>query len=463
MLSQDDFQILVQSWTWQKTLDGLWAPNNEHAMPLGRLLTFAVAQLAGPPTALPLAGVLTGVAGLVCVMALTYRFVRRELGHPFYGLVALILFGVTAVYQQAVYWFAASFSLFALAFLLLALLAAQRYRQTGRRRWLWACVAWCALAPCWFATGVLAGPFCCVYLLPTEEEGRRGTTGWLLRLAPLLVTAAFLAVVLWSLAPIIQNLPHYQMHGTTALGSFRPLVGAWNTVRSVVDNLALGAVGVSGVTVGAILAPLLATLLTVAGVWWARRSPRRRLALLGAGLILGSYLLIYSGRAMLEYDASSAWQLWPAVSDRAGFALYTPTWSRYHLQPQLGLVLLVCGGLPAWEGRWFRLDPSGRLTPGQARALAWMLGLCSLIQAPRGAIGYYPDNPQQAQTLARIERVSAFCREHRISAEAARAELGVLAMPESTTSVNGWELLRGSDRPENWSPEEVRSMLEAVR
>ncbi len=144
VMSQDDFQILAQSWTWQKTLDGLWAPNNEHAMPLGRLLTFAVAQLAGRPTALPFAGVLTGVVGLLFVMTLTYVFVRRELGHQFYGLAALILFGVSSVYQQAIYWFAASFSVFALAFLLLALLAAQRYRYTGRWRWLLACAAGCA-------------------------------------------------------------------------------------------------------------------------------------------------------------------------------------------------------------------------------------------------------------------------------------------------------------------------------
>ncbi len=324
-------------------------------------------------------------------------------------------------------------------------------------------MAWCGLAPCWFATGVLAGPFCCVYLLPTEGEGRRGAAGWLLRLTPLLVTAAFLAVVVWSLAPIIQNLPHYQMHGTTALDSFRPLLGAWYTVRSVVDNLTLGAAGVSGVTVGTILAPPLLALLIAAGVWWARRSPRRRLALLGAGLILGSYLLIYSGRAMLDYDAASPSHLWPAVSDRAGFGMFTPTWSRYHLQPQLGLVLLVCGGLPAWDGRWFRLDAAGRLTVGQARALAGLLALCLLIHAPRGVLCYYPDNPKQAQTLRRIERVSAFCRAHHISAEAARRELGVLAMPESTTVVNGWEFLRGSDDPKDPSPVEIRELHETAR
>ena len=466
VLSQDDFQILAQSWTWQKTLDGLWAPNNEHAMPLGRLLTFAVARLAGRPTLLPFAGVLTGVVGLLFVMTLTYLFVRRELGHPFYGLTALILFGVSSVYQQAVYWFAASFSVFALAFLLLALLAAQRWRQTGQWGWLLACAAWCALAPCWFATGVLAGPFCCVYLLAAgagkETRSRRGdgrgncvvipSPRLLVALspclAPLLGTAAFLAVMLPLTAPTIQNLEHYRMQGTTALQAFQPLRGAWTTVRSVVDNLGLGAAGISGVTVGPFLAPPLLALLIAAGVWWARRSPRRRLALLGAAVLFGTYLLIYSGRAAWDYDAT---------------AMYTPTWSRYHLQPQLGLVLLVCGGLPAWEGRWFRLDPTGRLTTGQARALAWMLGLCLLIQAPRSALGYYPENPRQAETLRRIERVSAFCRDHRISADAARRELGVLAMPESTTVVNGWEFLRGSDDPEDPSLEEIRDLHEAAR
>src|SRR5262245_41670461 len=43
----DDFQILAQSWTWERTCDGLWVPQNEHAMPLGRLLCFALECLAG--------------------------------------------------------------------------------------------------------------------------------------------------------------------------------------------------------------------------------------------------------------------------------------------------------------------------------------------------------------------------------------------------------------------------------
>lgn len=446
VLVQDDFQILARSWTWAKTVEGLWLPNNEHAMPLGRLLTFAVARLAGRPTGLPLAAVLAGVVGLLPALGLTYLFVRRELGHPFYGLAALILFGVSSVYQQAVYWFAASFSVYALDALLLALLAAQRYRQTRRIQWLFFCVVYCALAPCWFGSGVLAGPLCCLYLLPGEGAESRTAARIGSRLAPLLGTAAFLAVSLPLTAPIIQHLEHY--HDKTALESFQPLTGAWYTMRSVVDNLALGAFGVTGVTVGSVAAPLIFAALVAAGGWWAYRSPRRRLALLGAGLIFGSYLLIYSARATWSYD---------------GAAMFTPSWSRYHLQPQLGLTLLICGGLPAWEGRWFRLDPDGRLSPGQTRALALLLGACFLVQAPRGLLCYYAANPRQAERLRLVERVSDICQEHRISTEAARRELGPLPMPESTTTVDGREFLRGSDDPEDWSPEEVAEMLREVK
>jgi hypothetical protein len=448
VLSQDDFQILAQSWTWQKTLDGLWTPNNEHAMPLGRLLTFAVVQLAGRPTALPFVGVLTGVVGLLIGIALTYAFVRRELGHPLYGLTALVLFGVSSVYQQAVYWFAASFSVYALDSLLLALLAARQYRQTRCGRWLIACGLCCVMAPCWFASGVLAGPLCCLYLLPRDEIGlTRLKQPWhtLIALTPLLGTVAFLAVSLPLTAGIIQHLEHYRSQNLTALKAFQPLTGAWYTVRSVVDNLALGVFGITGITVGPIVAPLLFIALIAVGVWWARRSPHRRLALLGAGLIFGSYWLIYSGRAFLGgYEE---------------VGMFTPSWSRYHLQPQLGLALLLCGGLPAWEGRWFRLDPSGRLTRRQTRALALLLGVCFLIQAPRGLLCYYAPNPQQAATLRLIERTSGFCKANHISVEAARRELSELKMPESNTIVNGWDFLQGSDDARDWSPNEVREML----
>src|SRR5436309_12440767 len=97
----DDWQILTQSWTWEETRAGLWVPQNEHAMPLGRLLTYALVRLAGRPTWVPYFAAAMGPAALLAGLPLLYLFVRRELGHPFYGLLAGALFAVTAVYQQA--------------------------------------------------------------------------------------------------------------------------------------------------------------------------------------------------------------------------------------------------------------------------------------------------------------------------------------------------------------------------
>src|SRR5262249_13670368 len=162
----DDFQILVRSWTWQRTWDDLWVPANEHAMPVGRLTTWALVQLASRASAVPQVAAFQGPLAVIVGALLLYLFVRRELGHPLYGLVAAALFGVSTVYGQAVYWFSSSFSILTLDTLLLALLAAQALRRTGSWLYLHLCVLAVALAPTWFASGILAGPLCALYLLP---------------------------------------------------------------------------------------------------------------------------------------------------------------------------------------------------------------------------------------------------------------------------------------------------------
>src|SRR6185437_7404059 len=193
----DDYEILAQSRTWQRTLDGMWIPQNEHIMPLGRLLTFILEQLVGRLTLLPETVTLIGPVGLLIAMLLVYVFVRRELGHPLYGLLALVLFGVSTVYHQAVYWFAASFSMLALDTMLLGLLAVQRWRQTARGRYLVLAALACFLAPGWFAIGILGGPLCCLYLLVLSKRERVSYRSWLLpALTPMLGTVLFLAVSL---------------------------------------------------------------------------------------------------------------------------------------------------------------------------------------------------------------------------------------------------------------------------
>jgi hypothetical protein len=443
----DDFQILVQSRTWERARMGLWMPQNEHAMPLGRLFCFALECLAGPLPVVPFVISWVGPLALLAGLGLVYLFVRRELRHPFYGLLAVVLFGVTSVYHQSVWWFAASFAVLSLDTMFLGLLAAQRWLQTGRAFYLDLTILACLLAPGWFAIGVLAGPLCVLYLLPWGGETGRGRSTRHWSIAPLLGTALFLAVSLPRTAETIMHTKHYD--GETALEAFQPSVGLQYTLRSVVDNLLLGLVGIAGVELPlwCVVPVLLGAL--AAGAWWWRQAPERRLLLLGLGLIGSSYLLVYSARAG-----------WPYLR------MTKPSFARYHLLPQLGLVLFFCGGLPGRAGRWFTLHADGILTVQQRRLVYGLILGCFVVNLPRGLICGSPTAweifsgvRRQLAVLRRVEEVDALCREHHIAAADARQALGRLSVPWSEDVIDGWELLIGSDDPRPLPPEVVRRLL----
>jgi hypothetical protein len=452
----DDFQILAQSRTWQRTCEGLWAPQNEHAMPLGRLFCFALEMLAGRLTLLPLFTCLVGPAALLLGFWLVYVFVRRELGHPFYAVLAVVLFAVTSVYNQAVCWFAASFAIFSLDTMLLGLLACQRWRQTGRGLYLDLSVLACVLAPGWFALGILAGPLCCLYLLPPDEwrvaSGewrerrtfftRHSTRHW--TLLPLAGTALFLAVSLPRAGEAILHAGHYQ--GRSAVEAFHPLTGLTFTARSLIDNLLLGLVGATGVALPWWCIAVILPAVVAVAAWWWRQACDRRLMLLGLGLIGSSYLLCYSARALWGYER-----------------MVEPPFARYHLLPHLGLVLFFCGGLP---GRGVALDADGSIASRQRRFLCWLIGVSFLLQLPRGLLFSSPTDwrqfaqvREQQAALRRIEEVDSRCRQYHISAADARQALGRLNVPLSLDVIDGWEFLVGSDDPRALPPEEVKRLL----
>jgi hypothetical protein len=462
VLVVDDFQILVRSWTWRIALDNLWVPANEHAMPLGRLSTWALAALAGKASTVPHVLLWQGPLGIVLGMLLLYRFVCRELGHPLYGVAAMALFGVSTVYQQAVFWFSASFSVLSLDFLLLGLLAAQAWRRTGRPWQLLLAATWAALAPAWFAIGILAGPLCCLYLLPAEEKGDAagGTrlARWLrpvqhvlAALVPVLGSVAFLAVSLPRTAEVILHLPHYE--GKTAIEAFHVLPGLVNAGRSIVDNLVLGMFGVSGMPY--LVCPLpwvfvLLALLTAGGVWWWRGVRQYRLLLLGLGCILANYVLVYGARSQEGWNYLTA----------NGYGLHT--WSRYHLFPQFGLTLFLIGGLPRCEGHRLQLDPAGLLSARQVKFLLGLVAILFVIQAPRGVIGgrfWTVHYPQQQAVLRQIDAMDSRCRQLRIDRETAVQALPVLTVPESGKRENGWLLMRGSPDPRPMDRDEARQLL----
>jgi hypothetical protein len=459
----DDFQILTQSRAWQRTCDGLWVPQNEHTMPLGRLFCFALERLAGRLPVVPFLTCLVGPSALLLGLGLVYVFVRRELGHPFYAVLALVLFAVTSVYHQAVWWFAASFAVLSMDTMLLGLLAVQCWRQTGRGLYLDLAVLACLLAPGWFALGILAGPLCCLYLMQNAESRmqneRQKNRPFILHsafcilhsrwtLLPLAGTALFLAISLPRTAEAILYASHYD--GQTAVEAFQPRVGLEYTARSLVDNLVLGLFGITGVALPVWCIAVILPVLVAVGIWWWRQASDHRLMLLGLGLIGTTYMLCYSARALWDYDQ-----------------MIDGRFARYHLLPHLGLVLFFCGGLPGREGRWFTLDSSGALTARQHRLLYWLIGVCLVVHLPRGLVCGSPTDwrqfaqvREQQAALGRIEEVEDRCRRYHISAADARKALGRLDVPLSLDVIDGWDLLVGSDDPRPLPPEEIKRLLE---
>jgi hypothetical protein len=458
-LFDDDFTLLTESWDWPTTRQNILLPYHNNVWPLERLASYGVLRLAGRVTALPRMASLLGPVALALTIVLVYLFVKREMGHRFYGLVAAIIFGVSLKYNQAVTWYSAAFLTVMLDTLLLALLSAQSWRRTGRVSTMIWVVVWVALAPAWYPTGILAGPLCCLYLWPREEDvagefenHHIGGRWWIPKnvfklfisrsssFIPLFGTMAYLAISL------PQNLNRLffakRVDGQNLMETFDPIVGLAYTARSFVDNLILGALGASGSTCPPWLLPVPLVLIGLAGFWWWRRAPRRRLLLLGCGLILFSYWLTYSARASLPY---------------AGEEHSVSQWSRYQLLPFLGLVLFACGGLPSRQGTLFQLDQSGQLTRGQTGALAVLLAILVGLQFPVSWIGHMRtdyDAEEQMAVLRHIEEVDARCQANRISTETASQALGFLEIPYSTTPgsgypprINGWQWLRGSDDP----------------
>src|SRR5262245_30831630 len=94
----DDFHILDHAATWADTRAGLWVPQNEHAMPLGRLTSWALVQLAPDARFLAYFCSLQGLAALLLAVPLVYLFVAREVESRPVGVAAAFLFGVNTVY-----------------------------------------------------------------------------------------------------------------------------------------------------------------------------------------------------------------------------------------------------------------------------------------------------------------------------------------------------------------------------
>ena len=443
----DDFDFLTKSRTWTDTLTHLWRPMNEHLMPLARLDAGLLMWLVEPQSLLPRAAQAHGVIAVVIGMWLLYLFVRRELGHPFYGVLAMSAWGVTTTYYENVTWYSASFFTLGLDVTLVALLAAQWFERSGRASALALCAVCCALAPAFHSTALLAGAWCALYLGLSEPT--RGASPSIPRRlgaspAPLVGTALFVGLAMTTVPEQILSAEHYR--GKTLFSAFDVVEGMKNTLRTLADNQLPGALGIWDRHTTFPWPTVLAIVGTAAAlaVFWWRGAPQRRLLTLGLAVALASDLIVYGARADWNYDRS------------------VHNWTRYHLFPHLGIVLFVVGGLARFDGRWFSLAADGRLSLRQAGALGLLiLGLLG-CHWPRSRGSSFAVPPEQIEVLRRVERVDQACIAAGIDGETAREALGFLQFPLAFEGSNAWEFLRGSPAPVPTSVEDAATLLRSV-
>jgi len=443
----DDFDFLTKSRTWTDTLTHLWQPMNEHLMPLARLDAGLLMWLVEPQSLLPRAAQAHGVLAVIAGMWLLYLFVRRELGHPFYGVLAMSVWGVTTTYYENVTWYSASFFTLGLDVTLAALLAAQWFERSGRGSALALCAVWCALAPAFHSTALLAGAWCALYLgVSGPARGaspsiarRLGTSS-----APLAGTALFVGLAMTTASERILSAEHYR--GKTLVGAFDVVEGMKNTLRTLADNQLPGTLGIwdrHATFSWPVVLMIVGTAAALAVFWW-RGARQRRLLTLGFAIAIASDLLVYGARADWNYDRS------------------VHNWTRYHLFPHLGIVLFVVGGLTRFDGRWFTLAADGRLSRRQAGALGLViLGMLG-CHWPRSRGSSFAVPPEQIEVLRRVERVDRACIAAGIDGETAREALGFLQFPLALEGSTAWEFLRGSPAPVPTRVEDAATLLRSV-
>ncbi len=359
-------------------------PFNEHLAPLFEAVSLASWRLAGRRlTAIPAAFQAAALLPFLLCLIFLGRVVRKEVGSTTTALAAVAAFSLSAMVVETVQWYSASSFTWALLGCLVALEGA------GRGRW-WQSAVAAAAAPAFSAIGLLAGPLGAMraMLLP----------GTRLRALPHLLAPVSGSLAYLGFASVFR---YREVLAESVHRNADIPLGLLSTARAPVVVLLPGLFGWGNIDMalptGFDLA--FAGLGLALVLFWAWRSPVRPLILGGLLLILGGYGLTYPFRTV-----------------------HGPHWilevQRYHLFPQLGLILLLspaaAHGLRRFDGR-----PVARLAV--ATGLAALLLWAHLPEMKtRGRLFHFAEQPK---TLAALERLDALCRAEGITRGQALAAL----------------------------------------
>jgi hypothetical protein len=378
-------------------LSSLWfRPFNEHMAPIFETVSWATWRLAGRRlAAAPLAFTIASFLPFVLCLAALGKLARRAFGSATTARVAVVLFALTPAYFEVVAWYSASSFAWAMLFTLLALRCAVEMRGAGTPRACWGGALAAFLAPACSAIGLLAGPAAALVAWAQEDGESRNR----------LRAVAWASTLLAGPAAYLGLTSLFRYHAVLNSSARRTLDlanGLYSVSRGPFYLVATGLLGVGnaerGIPRGVEL--IFLVLATAAALVLARRSAWGRWAGVGLFLMFGGYAITFCFRT------------WLAGVDS------TLTFSRYHVFPQLGLVLILAAALRPWL---VRLD--GNPLAGLA-AVATLAGVLYAWNGPdiraRGCWFHYPEQPA---TLSGLDRLAEVCRRRGISREQAMAAL----------------------------------------
>jgi hypothetical protein len=379
----DDFAYISESRDWPTTRAHLLVPHNTHVVPIFRLWTFVLVDLAGRLESLPMAEAAASYLGLIAAMIAVGHFVAREAGQTAAGLSAMAILGISTVTHSAVTWFSAGQALWAGTATVVTVALARNWSARGGAGRFVAMVLGVILSPAIWTGGLVAGPAVLAYLFCRKPSRLRGQA--------LLLTGLTLSALLLIVALSRSQLREIAIVWEAHNGLWpRPIQGLLHTAQALVEVCVFGNLGIDAMTTPWQAVALL-TSLAVLYAW--SRGGRGRLNTLeasGATIAIGSCLLAFTFRGNLPYSS-----------------LRSLGW--YYAIPQIGAILFAAG----W---WTALTaPSpGKVSVGQVvRVLALVVIFC-MIQVPRGqqqlVQGAPPFLPNEASTFPTIELRAARAR-----------------------------------------------------